>query len=93
MCLKVGYSNFHTYSIYAFQEICKGVVKNFLNKILILWRCSMNRKVICSIIRIVEMTVALTIMRQTYQIGALGYLMVALTGIVWNITAVIEHIE
>ncbi len=47
----------------------------------------MNKKTICAAVRIVEMGVALTVLRQMYQIGLIGYLVVGLTGIVWDITA------
>ncbi len=53
----------------------------------------MNKKEICSIVRIVEMGVAITVLRKTYQIGLLGCLMVLLTGFVWAITVIIEDDE
>ncbi len=51
----------------------------------------MSKKTICSAVRIVEMTVALTILQQAYQIGWFGCFIVTLTGFVWAVTADIEH--
>lgn len=51
----------------------------------------MNKEAICSIIRIVETTIALIVMREVYQIGCLGYFLVGLTGLVWSATAGIER--
>ena len=50
----------------------------------------MSKKTICSIIRIVEMAIALIVLREVYQIGWLGYFMVVLTGLVWAVTSYIE---
>jgi len=53
----------------------------------------MNKKTICSIIRIIEMIIAFAVLSQVYRIGLLGYFMVAITGIVWSVTSAIEHTE
>ncbi len=53
----------------------------------------MMKKTICSVVRILEMAVALIILQKTYQIGLLGCLLVALTGLVCVVTAHIERIE
>lgn len=50
----------------------------------------MSKKTICSIVRIVEMATALIVLREVYQIGWLGYFMVALTGLVWSVTGYTE---
>lgn len=53
----------------------------------------MSKKFVCRTVRICEMAVALTILQQVYQIGALGYFLVGLTGLVWAVTSDIEHDE
>lgn len=57
-----------------------------------LWGIRLYEKsTICSVVRIVEMTIALIVMREVYQIGCLGYLLVGLTGLVWSVTTDIER--
>ena len=51
----------------------------------------MSKKTIYATVRIVAMAIALTILRQLYEIGAAGYILVGLVGIVWSVTAAIEN--
>lgn len=51
----------------------------------------MSKKVVCSVIRIATMTLALVVLQQVYQVGLVGGIMVGLTGVVWAVTADIEH--
>lgn len=51
----------------------------------------MSKKTFCTVIRVATMSVSLAILRQVYEIGALGYFLVGLTGLVWAVTADIEH--
>ena len=53
----------------------------------------MNKKVVCSAIRIITMALALVVLQQVYQVGLVGGIMVGLTGVVWAVTADIEHIQ
>lgn len=50
----------------------------------------MNKKTICAAMRIATMAIALTVLRQLYEIGAAGYILVGLVGLVWSVTASIE---
>ena len=51
----------------------------------------MSKKTFCAAIRIATMAVSLTVLRQVYEIEALGYFLVGLTGLVWAVTTDIEH--
>lgn len=51
----------------------------------------MSKKTFCAAIRIATMTVSLVVLRQVYEIEALGYFLVGLTGLVWAVTTDIEH--
>lgn len=51
----------------------------------------MSKKSFCAASRIVTMTVSFVVLRQVYEIGALGYFLVGLTGLVWAVTTDIEH--
>lgn len=53
----------------------------------------MSEKTFCQTIHVATMAVSLFVLRQVYEIGALGYFLVGLTGLVWSITAHIEHDE
>lgn len=53
----------------------------------------MSKKTFCQTIRVATMAVSLFVLCQVYEIGALGYFLVGLTGLVWSITAYIEHDE
>lgn len=50
----------------------------------------MSKKTVCATVRIATMAIALTILRQLYEIGAAGYILVGLVGLVWSVTAAIE---
>ena len=50
----------------------------------------MSKKTICSAVRVIEMAITLIIMRKMYGIGVVGYLLIALTAIVWSAAAVVE---
>ena len=50
----------------------------------------MKKNLVCSTIRIITMTVALTILNYMYDIGIIGFVIVGLTGAIWAITANIE---
>lgn len=51
----------------------------------------MSKKTIYSVVRIATMAVALAVLRQLYEIGAAGYILVGLVGLVWSVTAAIEN--
>ena len=51
----------------------------------------MSKKVVCSVVRIVTMTLSLVVLQQVYKVGLVGGIMVGLTGVVWAVTANIEQ--
>lgn len=51
----------------------------------------MKKKRIYSVVRIATMAIALTVLRQMYEIGVVGYIIVGVTGIVWAVTAAMEN--
>lgn len=51
----------------------------------------MSKKTFCAAIRIATMAVSLAVLRQVYEIEALGYFLVGLTGLVRAVTTDIEH--
>lgn len=49
------------------------------------------KKTVCSMIRVITMAVALFTLQQLYNIGLAGVIAVGVTGIVWAVTADVEH--